>query len=380
MLNDINPIVIDSGSSLIKAGFSGYEAPEHVFPSIIGRPTNFVSGNQDLYIGDETFKYDGFLTITSPFDNGFITNWDDIENIWQYIFSKKLRVDPSQHPIIYIDPQIAQGLNLNMNKKKRKKIAQIMFETFNIPSFLISSSSVASLYGAARTTGIVLECGHSVTNVTPFYMSNCTKNAIMSMNFAGNQLTSFLNTILNNLEHDFVSTTSDPKDIIRNIKEKYCYVALDFNAELKKAKSSSICDASHTLPNGKVLKLSDERFRCPELLFTPKLNYLKSEGIHQMLFHSINKCDKDIQKYLYESIILSGGTTTIQGFPERFEKEIIQLAPSTVNPKVVALPERKYLAWIGGSILGVLEKFTEMVVTRREFNEEGPKVVSRKFF
>jgi actin len=92
------------------------------------------------------------------------------------------------------------------------------------------------------------------------------------------------------------------------------------------------------------------------------------------------KCDIDVQKDLYSNIVLSGGSTMFQGLSERLEKEIIRLAPPSMKVKVVAPPERKYAAWIGGSILASLWTFQQMIITREEYNDTGPGIVHRKCF
>jgi actin len=92
------------------------------------------------------------------------------------------------------------------------------------------------------------------------------------------------------------------------------------------------------------------------------------------------KCDIDVRKDLYANIVLSGGTTMFQGLPERIEKEIVRLTPTTMKIKVVALPERKYAVWIGGSILASLVTFPQMVITHAEYNDAGPGIVHRKCF
>ena len=57
--------------------------------------------------------------------------------------------------------------------------------------------------------------------------------------------------------------------------------------------------------------------------------------------------------------LLSGGTTMFQGIGERMTKELTALAPSTMKIKVVAPPERKNSAWIGGSILSSFSTFQQ---------------------
>ena len=167
---------------------------------------------------------------------------------------------------------------------------------------------------------------------------------------------------------------------MRDIKESLCYVALDYEAELEKAVKSSEIEATFTLPDGNVIAVGNERFRCPELLFNPILNGIELDGIDKTLFGSIMKCDIDVRSSLYSNIVLSGGTTMYQGLPERLQKEVAALAPSAMKVKVLAPEERKYAVWVGGSILASLTTFPQMCVTREEYEESGPAIVTRKCF
>jgi actin-related protein len=103
-------------------------------------------------------------------------------------------------------------------------------------------------------------------------------------------------------------------------------------------------------------------------------------GFHEITYQSILKCDVDIRKDLYNNIVMSGGTTMYPGIPERLSKEVTALAPSTMKIKVVAPAERKFLVWIGGSILSSLSTFQTMWITKAEYQETGATIVHRKCF
>jgi actin beta/gamma 1 len=139
---------------------------------------------------------------------------------------------------------------------------------------------------------------------------------------------------------------------------------------------------SYEMPDGTVIKVKDQRFRAPEILFHPEQCGKEPGGVDQKCFDSINKSDFDVRKDLYLYIVLSGGTTMFSGLPERLSKEIKALAPESMknNVKVIAVPERKYSVWIGGSILSSISTFGCMWITREEYNESGPQVVHRKCF
>jgi len=144
--------------------------------------------------------------------------------------------------------------------------------------------------------------------------------------------------------------------------------------------SSTQNNKAYELPDGQVISVASQRFRCPEALFKPMMIGKEMPGFHEISYQSILKCDIDIRKDLYSNIVMSGGTTMYPGIPERLSKEVTALAPSTMKIKVVAPAERKFLVWIGGSILSSLSTFQTMWITKSEYQETGSTIVHRKCF
>lgn len=368
-------IVIDVGSGNVKAGFAGEDVPRVQFPSIVGRPktANVMSGTDvvDCYVGDDAQAKRGILKVEYPIANGIVQDWDDMEKIWSHTFFNGLRAEPQEHAVMLTEA----ALNPKAN---RERMTQIMFETFYVPALYVSTQAVLSLYASGRTTGIVCDSGDGVTHIVPIYEGYAMPHGINRLNLAGRDLTEYLMKLMS--EKGNAMTTSAEREIVRDIKEKVCYVAEDVEKETALVEEGSKPDITYELPDGNIVSLGTERFRCPEALFNPALLGKEAMSMSQMVYECIRACDIDVRRDLFHNIVLSGGTTCFQGFGKRMQRELAAMAPSTMRIRVLYPDDRKHSVFIGGSMLSDLDTFTHMCVSKQEYTENGPGIIHKKCF
>eukprot|EP00300_Choanocystis_sp_HF-7_P004711 c13667_g1_i1.p1 GENE.c13667_g1_i1~~c13667_g1_i1.p1 ORF type:complete len:445 (+),score=86.31 c13667_g1_i1:103-1335(+) len=353
-------IVLDNGTGVLKIGMAGEDAPRVTFPSVLGRMPG-ASGDSHIRMGDEALNSEDLL-LSRPMQSGIVHDWDEMEKVWDYAIEEALAVHAEDYNVLLTEAP--------MNPKKhREKAAEIMFEGFNVPSLFLGTQAILSLYSEGMTTGVVLDVGEGISQVVPVFDGYALPSAIARQNLSGNELTQHLKRLL---EQQGL-TVSGPirQDVVRQIKESMCYVALDPEAESAKDKNS--ISRTMTLPDGRTIELDDARHLCPEPLFQPSLLGLEVDSVQDLLYKCIQKCPMDTRKALSQNIVISGGSTKFLGFENRLQRELEKLYSTTrVDVKIIAPRERALCVWTGGSILGSLPTFEEMLLSWEEYDEVGP--------
>ncbi|CDW85788.1 UNKNOWN [Stylonychia lemnae] len=381
-MDDSVAVMLDIGSFNIKAGFAGEDAPKVVIPTILGRPKHpgvLVGMDQkDFYVGAEAISKKHLLTLTTPVADGKILDYDDLEHILTEMMNNELKSGFEDQKVMVSEPP-------NTTLETRTQLAELFFDQFEVRSLYFANQPVLSLYASARTTGTVVDCGHSVTYCVPIYEGYAIPHAILTMPIGGKALNEFMFSmlskpgIMDKIEDDsFVFDI----DVARQIKENNCIVAQDFDAEMKAASEQKTFERRYTLPGStQEITLSTQLLKCPEMLFQPSVQGSKDlDGIHKYTFDAIMKCDTEIRRTLFKNIVLAGGTTAIEGMRERMKKEIQALAPSPMGPEVEAPADRKFSQWLGGSILSNLESFNHMWITKEQYKQHGSAIIYRNCF
>ena len=361
-------IVIDNGSGFIKAGFSGEEEPRSVFLNVIGTPKykNPFSKNE-YFIGEDAKAKRGVLKFNYPIKRVMVKNWNYVEKIWDHTF-KELKIDPEEYNILLTHP-------LNNLKENIEKISQIMFETFNFKALNLSHTTSLSLYASGKFDGVAIDFGDGTTQFSAIIDGYEVPEYSERINLGGKDITKYFDKLLNTKG---VNNKIEKlhKEIIRDIKEKSGYIPLDYHEELK-----SLKPFDYQLPDGTHILIDEKRIKYPmSLIFDPKLKWREEKSFPKICNDLIMKCDVDRAK-LYGHIVLSGGNSMFKGLPEKFGKEIKALAPSSFEEiiKINASPVRNIYPWIGGAIVSNLSTSEKIFVKKEKYEEEGIKIIEKKF-
>eukprot|EP01002_Notosolenus_urceolatus_P002591 NODE_1682_length_1334_cov_7.878599_g1396_i0.p1 GENE.NODE_1682_length_1334_cov_7.878599_g1396_i0~~NODE_1682_length_1334_cov_7.878599_g1396_i0.p1 ORF type:complete len:396 (+),score=101.27 NODE_1682_length_1334_cov_7.878599_g1396_i0:63-1250(+) len=390
MVERSDTIVVDGGSGFIKCGFSGANMPTSTFPSMVGRPLLRAREKigsleiKDIMVGQECADARAFLDVNTPIRDGVITNWEDMQILWNHAFYDKLKIDPKDCRIMLTEPPA------NSMKNRAKEI-EIMFEHYGFRSVFTAISALLALYAQGNMTGLVLDCGHGVTHALPVAEGYLLNTGVKRMNLGGSDITNLLITLLGRRGYAF--NRSADYDTVRQIKEKFCYVAEDLNFEKRLALETTVLEKSYTLPDGRTLQIGSERFEAPEALFRPELLEKEGDGLAQIVYNCVQACPIDLRAELYKNTVLSGGSTMFPGLPTRLERDITdtfvqhalkgdraRLASSKWKLFVQDSPSRKQMVFLGGAVLADLTRQSDdHWMMKSEYEEMGVQKLLQKF-
>lgn len=288
---------------------------------------------RDCYVGNEVRPKYALLDVSRPVAHEDVTDWNDMEKLWNHTFYSELGLSPDEHPLLFTEPS-------RCSKDAREKMTQLCFELYNPPAFYMERSSVLALHGSGRLSGVVLDCGFQSTSATPVYEGKALEWARQVGEWGGEDLSTFMHHAIL-ARTDLLPDTRAGRDTSCSIKERLCSVALDFQRAMAQLKTTTDLTLNYELPDGSVIQVGDESIRCPEVLFDPSLATTKAmPGVHHLITNAIKECDRSLQATAFDNIVLAGGGSMFKGFADRLHIELSKLSPSSTKIRVIAPPDR----------------------------------------
>lgn len=380
------PLVVDNGTGFVKCGYAGSNFPEHVFPSIVGRPILRAEERQgstairDIMVGDEAAEHRSSLQVTQPMEHGIVKNWEDMRHLWDYTFDQKLKVDTKGQKVLLTEPPMNPKVN-------RQRMCETMFEEYGFGGVYVAIQAVLTLYAQGLQTGVVVDSGDGVTHIVPVYDGFALPHLTRRLDVAGRDVTRYLIKLL--LMRGYAFERTADFETVRGIKEALCFMSYDLEMDKKLSEETTTLVESYTLPDGRVIKVGSERYEAPECMFQPHLVDVEQPGVAELLFQTIQQAAVDTRTELYKHIVLSGGSSMYPGFPSRLEKEMKQLYLTRVlgndgsrlknfKIRIEDPPRRKHMVFLGGAVLADIMKDREAFwVTKAEWDEQGVRALDK---
>ncbi|KAF8273145.1 actin-domain-containing protein [Lactarius quietus] len=374
------PLVVDNGTGFVKVGYAGSNFPEHVFPSVIGRPILRAEERvgdaiiKDIMVGDEAAALRNYLQITQPMEHGIVRNWEDMKHLWDYTFTEKLRIDPAGRKVLLTEPPMNPKVN-------RQKMCQVMFEEYGFQGVYVAIQAVLTLYAQGLTTGVVVDSGDGVTHIVPVYDGFALPHLTRRLDIAGRDVTRYLIKLL--LMRGYAFNRTADFETVREIKEKLCYVSYDLDMDTRLSEETTTL-----LPDGRVIKVGSERFEHPSACssrISSTSNSRASQRCSSRRFrrgrrrpHGAVQAYRALRRVEHvsgppespgkgnEAAVL---TRVLNGDPSRLNKFKIRIE----DP-----PRRKHMVFLGGAVLAdIMKGREEFWVSRDEWYEQGIRALDK---
>ncbi|CAL9041251.1 unnamed protein product [Musa banksii] len=358
-------VVVDAGSKLLKAGFASPDQdPALIMPTKMKRVVEDGDGGDASMIEEVT---------VDPVVRGFIRDWDAMEDLLRHVLYTDLGWEVGDEgQILFAEP-------LFTPKAIREQLVQLMFETFNVSGFYASEQAVLSLYAVGRISGCTVDIGHGKIDIAPVCEGAVQHIASKRFQIGGIDLTNLLTQELRKSNPLMNIDISE----VEKLKEQYARCAEDQVAFEETQRTWP--KETHTLPDGQTITIGREGYIVGEALFQPSILGLEEYGIVEQLVRSISSVSSENLRQLLENTMLCGGTASMSGFEERFQKEA-NLCSSSIRPSLIKQPEympenlSKNSAWMGGAILAKVVFPQNQHVTKGDYDETGPAIVHKKCF
>jgi len=389
--------ILDNGGYCIKAGYATQSSPR-VIPNCIVKAK---AEKRRAFIGDQIqdCRELSALYYMLPFQKGYLVNWDHQKTIWDYIFGKQsFHLKADELNLIFTEPyfnfsSIQEGLS------------EIFFEEYGFKSLLRTHPGDLSCYqnkleNPEEKCCLVIDSGYSFTHIVPYVLGKRVRNAVKRIDVGGKLLTNHLKEIISYRQLHVLEETY----VMNDCKEDCCYVTTDWNSDMKSCQSrtantvardyvlpdftsirrgymKSAAESSGKPADGEqIIRMNNERFMVPEILFSPSDIGIQQMGIPEAVQLAVSICDEMAQPWLYRNIVLTGGNVKFPGFKERLEQEIRALAPDNMEVKIRISEDPMLYPWKGGASLAKDSDFPKLCVTKEDYNERGYTACANKYY
>lgn len=438
-------LVVDVGSHTVKAGTAGEDLPHVLIPSALASEYDSHAEGDGTNNKPVKSPCAGFNALTIRRDNaevvsafskdGLIENWDLFETLLSYTLRNELQAITRDNALLFAEPN-------HNGRKSRERIVELIFEKFEVPALYLARSAELSAYANGKTTGIVLDIGHSGTSAVPVEDGTVVKGKSIRTGIGGHTLNAALDSLLKTAKYTLCPIWSYKRTITRvngddedNIRRLSKITQLPFPStrpsfiefariQLLEQVKASICIAhenpsvdlqslpalhgSYELPDGNTIEMNAERFSVAENTIFGKLQHAitetntdarmsyvsqflngsrqsigteqpqESHGLHGLVVDAIKGCPESIHRDMYAGVCLTGGTSDMGGLYERLSIGLLETYHKVRVLAATGSHERKYCAWTGGSILATFSEFQKMWFSKSEYDENGSSFVHRK--
>ncbi|KAF9534416.1 actin-related protein Arp4p [Crepidotus variabilis] len=427
--DEVSAIVVDVGTSSLRAGYAGDDTPKSVIPTSFGfhkaqqtdpdvsmgdvqenGTTVVKSKYSSIYVGSSgpSLWREG-MEIGNPIVEGLIQDYEPVKPLVDHAITKVMRANPAEHPILVTEPSWNTPAN-------RERMAEIMFEEFNVPAFYIANTGVLNAFVAGKGSALVIDIGQAMASVTPvvdgFILRKGLSYSPLPKLIHAHARHVLLNPTQHRrgvelIPHQLIASKLpvDPgqppnytlrQDRLTGTTESWRKWAEEREVEEWVQSVAGVVDQGwndqmvaqrpprqYEFPTGYSAYFGMERFQVGEQLFNHGAALQASnpnlpKTIPALMTEALRACDPELRQVLVSNVVLTGGGSMFAGFAERLQNELVRSFPHTRIHAPGTPIERRYGAWLGGSILASLGTFHQLWISREEYQEHGKNIIGQR--
>jgi actin-related protein 6 len=365
--------------------------PNCITRSKTERRRNFISNQLDECKDLSSLYY------LLPFQKGYLINWDTQRQIWDHIFTNLLQITTPDTELIMTEPPFNFA-------SIRESLYEVLFEDYRFTSINITlPSTLTALHQLVnhpdKPCCLVIDSGYSFTHLAPYYNGKVLIESVRRIDVGGKVLTNHLKDIVSYRQLNVMDETY----VMNQVKEDVSFVSQDLYTDMEIARKrgpENTIIQEYVLPDyttvkqgyirepgsastanleEQILRLANERFSVPEVLFHPSDIGINQMGLPEAIVHCISSTPKPLHSHLYQNIVLTGGNMSIPGLYDRLMKDLRMLAPDCYNISVTVGEKPHIVPWLGGQLAAVKQYDHLQKVTQGEYKEHGNNICYKRF-